>query len=323
MKKHTRRSCAGAAVFGGGIFLSVAASLALASQAAAVAPEDPPPAMALEGRTATSALESPRSATAPYLSAEAQKVVDYLVADWKKRFRSTSIPLAMENLGMEVDDAVRLEVLAHFREHTDLSNNLTYWGPNNYVFSDDEKRIAKYLIHMSEREQRPAAAAEATEALRIDLQDMRQRLGFMAAAGFLQESGDPLGFALAPGYKRWAGPLQHNFHTVKMVRRAHESMVGRAPGVPRAQSVSDPRVPRQAEGGLARTSQRIVKRAGARAARTRRAPVGGRRRTRTVRRALEPSATQSSRAIAYAQPRASILYTLRYMNDVGDSLEAI
>ncbi|MFQ5743336.1 MAG: protein kinase, partial [Acidobacteriota bacterium] len=48
---------------------------------------------------------------------------------------------------------------------------------------------------------------------------------------------------------------------------------------------------------LARISQRVVKRAGARATRTRRAPVRGRRRTRAVRRALGASATQSSRLL--------------------------
>jgi hypothetical protein len=55
---------------------------------------------------------------------------------------------------------------------------------------------------------------------------------------------------------------------------------------------------------LARTSQRVEKRACARAARTRRAQVRVRRRTRAVRRALESSATKSSRAIALAQPRS-------------------
>ncbi|MFQ5742579.1 MAG: VWA domain-containing protein [Acidobacteriota bacterium] len=48
---------------------------------------------------------------------------------------------------------------------------------------------------------------------------------------------------------------------------------------------------------LARISQRVVKRAGARAARTRRAPVRGRRRTGAVRRALGASATQSSQPL--------------------------
>ena len=154
------------------------------------------------------------SPQAGQLSAEGQRIVDYLIDDWAKRFRSTSIPLATENLGVAANDAVRLEVLEHLRENTDLARNLTYWGPNNYVFSNQEKLIAKYLIHMQERESRAATASEATDALEIDEAFLRERLAFMAATGFLEESSDPLGFALAPGYKRWAGPLQHNFHTV-------------------------------------------------------------------------------------------------------------
>jgi len=153
--------------------------------------------------------------TAQELSPRARQVVEYLLDDWSQQFRSTSIPLAMKNVGLEPDDDLRLEVLAHFREHDDLANNLQWWGPNNYAFSDLEKRIAKYLVHIWEREGRAASVEEATEALDVAADVLQRRLGFMARAGFLQESPDrELGFALAPGYKRWAGPLQHNFHTV-------------------------------------------------------------------------------------------------------------
>lgn len=158
------------------------------------------------------AYAAPPASAAP--SADAQQVVDYLIDDWKKQFRSTSIPLAMDILGLTADDAVRLEVLEYLSENTDLSNNLVWWGPNNYVFSNQEKLIAKYLIHMNEREERAATVKEATDALEIDAAFLRERLAFMAEVGFVEASSDPLGFALAPGHKRWAGPLQHNFHTV-------------------------------------------------------------------------------------------------------------
>jgi len=168
-------------------------------------------AIALEGAVLAASVEP---AQPVQLSAAASSIVDYVIDDWQKRFRSTSIPLAMDNLDLEQDDAVRLEVLAHLHDNTDLANNLTYWGPNNYVFSNQEKLIAKYLIHMSERQERVPSPGEATAALEIDEVFLRERLAFMMATGFLEESSAPLGFALAPGYKRWAGPLQHNFHTV-------------------------------------------------------------------------------------------------------------
>ena len=76
---------------------------------------------------------APQSAapTASGLSPYAQRVVDYLLQDWAKRFRSTSIPLAMANLEIPPNDALRLEVLAYFQQHTELADNLTWWGPNN------------------------------------------------------------------------------------------------------------------------------------------------------------------------------------------------
>ena len=83
-------------------------------------------------------------ARAQELSGDAQRVVDYLLDDWAKQFRSTSIPLAMENLEMAPSDAMRLEIGQHFRDHTDLANNLRFWGANNYIFTNEEKRSPSF-----------------------------------------------------------------------------------------------------------------------------------------------------------------------------------
>ena len=149
------------------------------------------------------------------LSAQAQKVVDYLLEDWGKRFRSTSIPLAMSNLGMDPDDALRLEIGKHFRANTDLANNLKWWGANNYILSNDEKLIAKYLLNTFRDENRLPGLDELAEATVLSPDQTARRLGFLADAGLLTPaSGEDLGYALAEGHKRWGGPLQHNFHTV-------------------------------------------------------------------------------------------------------------
>ncbi len=151
------------------------------------------------------------------LSSDAQQVVDYLVADWAKQFRSTSIPLAMDNLAMAPDDALRLEVGQHFRDHTDLANNLRFWGANNYIFTNEEKRLAKFLIQTHENDERTPALGETARALEMRPENLRGRLAFMAQAGFLQrDPGQELGFSLADGYESWGGPLRHNFHTVRV-----------------------------------------------------------------------------------------------------------
>ena len=118
---------------------------------------------------------------------------------------------------MAPDDALRLEIGQHLRHHTDLANNLRFWGANNYIFSNDEKRLAKFLIQAREHEERAPALAETARALEMRPETLSGRLAFMAQAGFLQrDPGQELGFSLADEYKSWGGPLRHNFHSVRV-----------------------------------------------------------------------------------------------------------
>ena len=79
--------------------------------------------------------------------AEGKQVIGYLLEDWQKQLRSTSIPLAMSNLEIEPNDDLRLKIGQYFRDNTDLAKNLKWWGANNYILSNGEKLIAKYLIN--------------------------------------------------------------------------------------------------------------------------------------------------------------------------------
>ncbi len=149
------------------------------------------------------------------LSADGQKIVDYLLEDWGQRMHSTSISLAMKNLDMKPNDTVRLEVGEHFRENTDLANNLKWWGTNNYILSNDEKLIAKYLVNAYDDEKRIPDLKELSKEVGIPENDLNERLNFMAQAGLLQASSKAkLGYALTDKYNRWGGPLRYNFHTV-------------------------------------------------------------------------------------------------------------
>ena len=151
------------------------------------------------------------------LSGDAQRVVAYLLDQWAQQFRSTSIPLAMANLDMAPDDVLRLELARHFRDHTDLARNLRFWGANNYILTNEERRIAKFLIQAHEQEGRTPPLSEAARALEVSSDQLRGRLAFMAQAGLLQrDPGQELGFSLIEDYEPWGGPLRHNFHTVRV-----------------------------------------------------------------------------------------------------------
>ena len=149
------------------------------------------------------------------LSSPATNVIDYLVADWKHRFHSTTIPHAMENLGMAVNDDLRLEVLNHFSGKRGQPRNIQYWGANNYLLTNTEKRIAKLLLNMRRDTGELPSAAEARKIIGLTQSELKDRLAFMAQAGFLTaDKGQSLGYDLAEDAEIWGGPLRHNYHTI-------------------------------------------------------------------------------------------------------------
>ncbi len=143
----------------------------------------------------------------------AQRVVDYLIEDWGQHMHSTSIAQAMSNLGLEQDDDLRMKIGEHLRANTDLHRNLRSWGANNYILSDEEKRIAKFLIaHFEAQDQFPGIEIMTPE-LGIEAAELERRLVFLNRAGFLQPA-EGSGYQLAEKYRRWGGPLRFNYHTI-------------------------------------------------------------------------------------------------------------
>ncbi|MFQ5738733.1 MAG: hypothetical protein ACE5JX_06935 [Acidobacteriota bacterium] len=149
------------------------------------------------------------------LSKPAQHIVDYLLEDWQKSMHSTPIAQAMENLGMAADDALRLQVGEHFRAHKDLHFNLRSWGVNNYLLSDEEKRMAKLLINTYDDKGQLPELGSMSLSLDIGSDRLKSRLDFLRQAGLLTPSaGSELGYGLTRKYRRWGGPLRFNYHTV-------------------------------------------------------------------------------------------------------------
>ena len=154
------------------------------------------------------------SSPAPELSSKGEKVVDYLLEDWDKQFRSTDIATAMSNLGFKPDDKLRMSVGEHFRENKRLARNLRWWGPNNYLLSNDEKLIVKYVIHMVERKGGYPSREEISKALNFENDYLEKRIEFIKKAGLFTESDNSLKFELVDNYNTWGGPLRYNYHIV-------------------------------------------------------------------------------------------------------------
>ena len=160
------------------------------------------------------AVQDELSAEATPLSKKGNRVVEYLLKDWRKQFRSTDIATAMTNLGMKQDDKLRLSIAQHLRNNRGLANNLRFWGANNYILSNDEKRITKYLIHMIERVGRYPSFDETARSLDLSQKYLSRRLEFMEAVGIVNRSKNILKYSLTKNYNTWGGPLRYNYHTL-------------------------------------------------------------------------------------------------------------
>ncbi len=151
------------------------------------------------------------------LSSDGQRIVDYLLEDWKKQFHSTGIPLAMQNLGIAPGEDLRLEVTEYFRANSNISDNLKWWGANNYILNNDEKRIAKQIMNTYRDDKRLPDTSELSGTLGIPLEEIKARLDFLNRAGLLIQTRAEPGYMLTEHHERWGGPMRHNFHTVTVV----------------------------------------------------------------------------------------------------------
>ncbi|MEE9190680.1 MAG: hypothetical protein V3U16_07915 [Candidatus Neomarinimicrobiota bacterium] len=149
------------------------------------------------------------------LTTDGQRVVDYLLSDWKKRFHSTTIHQAMANLNIKPDDLLRLSVGQYIRDNPGIARNIRFWSANNYILSDQEKRIIKYLIFTGEKTDLTPSLRVMSKDLVINENNLQDRLSFLAKTGILIKDSDrPLGYSLVNNYSNWGGPLRYNFHTV-------------------------------------------------------------------------------------------------------------
>ncbi len=163
----------------------------------------------------TSATLATGGTAGPALSPLASEIIDHLVADWKHRFHSTTIPHAMANLGLAVDDDIRLEVVEYLRKNPGLSRSVRSWGPNNYLLTNTERRIAKLLLNSRRDSGKLPSAAEVRKKIGLSRRALNDRLAFMARAGFLEaDRSQSLGYTLAADAEIWGGPLRHNYHTI-------------------------------------------------------------------------------------------------------------
>ena len=151
------------------------------------------------------------------------EIIKYLIADWSIHMHSTSIPHAMEALDIPENDELRITLRDYFANEKEKQNNIKYYGPNNYLLANTEKRIAKYLVNTFESTEKLPTLSEISDYIGITDSEAERRLDFLADAGLLDprpniqnNSQKEIEYKFVEKYNRFSGALKYNFHTISV-----------------------------------------------------------------------------------------------------------
>lgn len=83
----------------------------------------------------------------PQLSAQDQKVIDYLVRDWGEDYSVTTVDQAMKAVKVESSEENRFRIGSYIKAHPELHEIIRRWGWVTLVLTPEEKLIARALIN--------------------------------------------------------------------------------------------------------------------------------------------------------------------------------
>src|SRR5438128_3207150 len=113
------------------------------------------------------------------LSAQEQKVIDYLVNDWGQDYSVTSVDMAMRAVKIEPSEETRFHIGNYIKSHPELHEVIRRWGWVTLVLTPNEKLIARALIN-AERDNKPVpSVSELTMAVRVKEPDVKRGLAML------------------------------------------------------------------------------------------------------------------------------------------------
>src|SRR5712664_3155908 len=152
------------------------------------------------------------------LTAQEQRVIDYLVKDWGEDSSVTSVDIAMNALKVAPSDETRFRIGNYIKVHPELHEVIRRWGWVTLVLTPDEKLIARTLIN-AERDSKPLpSVSELAKAVGIKEPDVRRGLAMLERYEILQKDDKPggQGFTMVTRYIKWEPRLDFVFHKISL-----------------------------------------------------------------------------------------------------------
>lgn len=153
----------------------------------------------------------------PQLSAQDQKVVDYLVKDWGEDYSVTTVDIAIRAVKDEQSEESRFRIGSYIKAHPELHEIIRRWGWVTLVLTPDEKLIARALIN-AQRDGKPAPSlSELAKAVAVKEPDVKRGLAMLARYEILtKDNKTGTGYSVVARYIKWEPRLDFVFHNVTL-----------------------------------------------------------------------------------------------------------
>lgn len=148
------------------------------------------------------------------LPREQERVVAFLLEEWERPFRITTVQQAMDALGMPADPKTRVSIGAYLARHSSLNSRLARWGPTPFILTEDEKLLARYLLGTRPRPEVVPSAAELSQVCEQPQGQIETDLRVLSHLGVLHRQRR--GYRVAENFEERAGGLGFTFHKVSL-----------------------------------------------------------------------------------------------------------
>src|SRR5215204_5651823 len=157
---------------------------------------------------------APAEGNQTQLSAQEQKVIDYLVKDWGEDYSVTTVDIAMKAVKADQSDDTRFRIGSYIKAHPELHEIIRRWGWVTLVLTPDEKLIARALIN-AERDGKPAPSlSELAHSVAVTEPEVKRRLAMLERYEILTKDAKAGGtsYRVMPRYIKWEPRLDFVFH---------------------------------------------------------------------------------------------------------------
>jgi hypothetical protein len=164
------------------------------------------------------ASSTPAEGKQTQLSAQEQKVIDYLVKDWGEDYSVTTVDIAMKAVKFDQSDESRFRVGSYIKAHPELHEVIRRWGWVTLVLTPNEKLIARALVNAERDSKSAPSLSELAHAVAISEPDVKRGLSMLERYEILSKDAKAggTGYRVMPRYIKWEPRLDFVFHNVTL-----------------------------------------------------------------------------------------------------------